>query len=96
MRSLYLSYNQERLREERDAAIANTAIMATSLSSLLIFLLAVWQVEPSPIGASGRGGDGAISYENKKVWSSLLFYGDNDTTLSFIPKVSFKNLFHAC
>ncbi len=77
-------------------AFAYTAIMARSLSSLLVFLLAVWQVDPSPMEASGRGGDGAISYDYKKVWSSLLFYGDNNTKLSFIPKVSFENLFHAC
>jgi hypothetical protein len=50
---------------------ANTAVIATSLSSLLLFLLSLWKVEAIS-DVAGDGGGGGVAASDKNVWSSLL------------------------
>jgi len=55
---------------------ANTVIMATSLPSLLVFLLSAGQVEGIPILVTGRRG-GMSSYKDRKfaLYISNMFMG---------------------
>jgi hypothetical protein len=54
----------------------NKAMMATSISFLLVTLLSLWKVEPLTVSAStacgGSGEIGAYSSDSKKVCSLLI------------------------